>query len=122
MAHIMRQLPQSAGAMPRQIRSATDVGVPGFALRIASLANDFPAQNWRSRHCGRLDRAKQGPVGVTGGLKIPMVVRACLRLRRLLHHAAHVDEVVSDDAKGDPAIHSGQTPCRDASHVAVRRR
>jgi hypothetical protein len=30
MAHVMRQLPQSAGAMPRQIRSATDVGVLGL--------------------------------------------------------------------------------------------
>jgi hypothetical protein len=45
------------------------------------------------------------PARVTGMLKIPMMVGAS-RLRRLLHHAADVDEVVGGDAEADPAIHS----------------
>src|SRR5215470_7297928 len=38
-----------------------------------------------------------------------MVDRGLLRLRRLFHSATDVDEVVSDDAEADPAIHSDRS-------------
>jgi hypothetical protein len=43
------------------------------------------------------------------GLKNPTVAKSLLRLRCLTHSEADVDEVVGDDAKADPALHSSRS-------------